>query len=117
MSFLTISRGMVLSLNFYHSKSGQRAVVLYFFHFGQFFPISKVSAPTKIIKATVHGARTAAAKLEIMDSLAFNNVSTFLASDRVPDNFRHDHSPFSASDFLHWRLYGNAAVGQRASPE
>ena len=46
--------------------------------------------------AAVHGTRTAAAKLEIMDSLAFNNVSTFLASDRVPDNFRHSHSLFSA---------------------
>jgi hypothetical protein len=46
--------------------------------------------------AAIHGAGAAAAKLEIMDSLTFDNVSTFLASDRVPDNFRHDHSPFSA---------------------
>ena len=67
--------------------------------------------------SAVHGAGAAAAKLEIMNGFALDNISTFLASDRVPDNSRHNHSPFSASDFLHWRLYGNAAVGQRASPE
>lgn len=87
---------MVLSLNSYHSKSNQRAVVLHFFHFGQFFPILTISTPAKVIVAAIHSARATAAKLEIMDSLAFNNVSTFLASDCVPDNFRHDHSPFSA---------------------
>ena len=46
--------------------------------------------------SAVHGARTAAAKLEIMDSFAFDDISAFLASDRVPDNFRHNQSLFSA---------------------
>ena len=46
--------------------------------------------------ATIHGARAAAAKLEIMDSFAFDDISSFLASDCVSDNSRHNHSPFSA---------------------
>ncbi|MFR1474728.1 MAG: S-layer homology domain-containing protein [Hydrogeniiclostridium mannosilyticum] len=85
---------MVLSLNFYHSKSSQCAVVLQLFHFGQFFPILTISAPAKVIVAAVHGAGATTAKLEIMDSFAFDDISAFLTSDCVPDNFRHDHSPF-----------------------
>ena len=46
--------------------------------------------------ATIHGARAAAAKLEIMDSFAFDDISTFLASDCISDNSRHNHSLFSA---------------------
>ena len=44
----------------------------------------------------IHSARAAAAKFEIMDSFAFDDISTFFASDCVPDNFRHSHSLFSA---------------------
>ena len=87
---------MVLFLNFYHSKSSQCAVVFHLFRFRQFFPILTISAPAKVIVAAVHGAGATTAKLEIMDSFAFDDISAFLASDRVPDNFRHDHSLFSA---------------------
>ena len=82
--------------NFRKTGSSQCAVVFYFFRFGQFFPILAISASAKVVVATIHGARAAAAKLEIMDSLTFDNVSTFLASDRIPNNSRHNHSLFSA---------------------
>ena len=71
-------------------KIKSMCVALNLFCFGHFFPISKISTPAKVIVAAIHSARATAAKLEIMDSLAFNNVSTFLASDCVPDNSRHD---------------------------
>ena len=66
--------------------------------------------------ATVHGARAAAAKLEIMDSLAFNNVSTFLASDRVPDNFRHNHRLLSSLLRVYMRTINHILAFNNASP-
>lgn len=86
------------------------------FHFGQFFPISKVSAPTKILKATVHGARTAAAKLEIMDSFAFDDISAFLTSDCVPDNSRHDHHLLSSLLRVYMRTIDHILAFNNASP-
>ena len=82
--------------NFRKTGSSQCIVVFHFFRFGQFFPILTISASAKVVVATIHGARAAAAKLEIMDSFAFDDISTFLASDCVSDNSRHNHSPFSA---------------------
>ena len=79
-----------------YPESSQCAVVLHLFHFGQFFPISKVSASAKVIVAAIHGAGAAAAKLKIMDGFALDDFSTFFASDCVPDNFRHNQSLFSA---------------------
>lgn len=40
---------------------------------------------------TIHGACPAAAKFEIVDGLALDNVSTFLAPDCVPNNSCHTH--------------------------
>nr|WP_302657912.1 hypothetical protein [uncultured Dysosmobacter sp.] len=39
--------------------------------------------------AAIHGAGAAAAKLEIMDSFAFDDISAFLTSDCVLDNSWH----------------------------
>jgi len=96
MSLRTISRGMVLSFNFYHLKSSQCTVVLQLFHFGQLFPILTISAPAKVIVAAVHSAGAATAKLKIMDGFTLDDISAFLTSDCVPDNSRHNHSLFSA---------------------
>lgn len=77
-------------------KIKSMCVALNLFCFGHFFPIPKISTPAKVIVTTIHGAGAAAAKLKIMDSFAFDDISTFLASDCVSDNSRHNHSPFSA---------------------
>ena len=82
--------------NFRKTESNQRAVVFHLLRFRQFFPILTISASAKVIVAAVHGARTTAAKLESMDSFAFDDVPAFFAPDCVPDNSRHNHSPFSA---------------------
>ena len=65
-------------------------VALNLFCFGHFFPIPKISAPAKVIVAAIHSARATAAKLEIMDGFAFDDVPAFFAPDCVPDNSRHD---------------------------
>ena len=64
-------------------------VALNLFRFGHFFPIPKISTPAKVIVAAIHSARATAAKLEIMDGFAFDDISTFFASDCVSDNSRH----------------------------
>ena len=69
---------MVLSLNSYHSKSNQRTVVLHLLRFRQFFPVLTISAPAKVIVAAIHGARTAAAKLEIMAGAVMGIVPIIL---------------------------------------
>ena len=86
-------------------KSTRRYSLL--FCFGQFFPILKIPAPAKVIVAAIHGAGAAAAKLEIMDSFTFDDISTFLASDCVPDNSRHDD--FLLYDVLFSILLFNAS--------
>ena len=53
-------------------------VALNLFCFGHFFPIPKISTPAKVIVAAIHSARATAAKLEIMDGFAFDDISTFL---------------------------------------
>lgn len=83
--------------------SSQCAVVFYFFCFGQFFPISKVSASTQIIVSAIHSARTAAAKPEIMDGFTFDDISTFFASDCIPNNSRHNHPLLSSSSRVYTR--------------
>ena len=60
------------------------------FHFRQFLPILAISASAKVVMTAVHGTRAAAAKLEIMDGFAFDDVPAFFAPDCVPDNSRHD---------------------------
>ena len=82
--------------NFRKTESNQRAVVFHLLRFRQFFPILTISASAKVIVAAVHGARTTAAKLEIMDGFTLDDISALFASDRVLDNSRHNHSPFSA---------------------
>ena len=82
--------------NFRKPRSSQCIFVFHLFRFRQFFPILTIPAPTKVVVTTIHSARTAAAKFEIMDSFTFDNVSTFLASDCISDNSRHNHSLFSA---------------------
>lgn len=77
-------------------KIKSMCVALNLFCFGHFFPIPKISTPAKVIVTTIHGAGAAAAKLKIMDSFAFDDISAFLTSDCVPDNSRHNHSLFSA---------------------
>lgn len=83
--------------------SSQCAVVFYFFCFGQFFPISKVSASTQIIVSAIHSARTAAAKPEIMDGFTFDDISTFFASDCIPNNSRHNHPLLSSLSRVYTR--------------
>ena len=65
-------------------------VALNLFCFGHFFPIPKISASAKVIVTAIHSARTASAKLEIMDGFAFDDISTFFASDCVSSNSRHN---------------------------
>ena len=66
-----------------------------------------------VIVTAVHGAGTAAAKLEIMDSFAFDDISTFFASDCIPDNSRHNQSLFSA--FLIFSFSPLPSVRRRSS--
>ena len=61
-------------------------VALNLFCFGHFIPIPKISTPAKVIVAAIHSARATAAKLEIMDGFAFDDISTFFASDCVSSN-------------------------------
>lgn len=90
MSLRTMIRGIV-SPTSYDLESGQCAVARDFFCFGHFFPIPKISTPAKVIVAAIHSARAATAKLEIMDGFAFDDISTFFASDCVSDNSRHTY--------------------------
>ena len=89
-------------------KIKSMCVALNLFCFGHFFPIPKISAPAKVIVAAIHGARTATAKLEIMDGFAFDDVPAFFASDCVFDNFRHIHFPHNA--LLHYHVGGNPGM-------
>ena len=77
-------------------KIRSMCVALKLFCFGHFFPIPKISTPAKVIVAAIHSARATAAKLEIMDGFAFDDISTFFASDCVSSNSRHNQSLFSA---------------------
>ena len=77
-------------------KIRSMCVALNLFCFGHFFPIPKISTPAKVIVAAIHSARATAAKLEIMDGFAFDDISTFFASDCVSSNSRHNQSLFSA---------------------
>lgn len=77
-------------------KIKSMCVALNLFCFGHFIPIPKISTPAKVIVAAIHSARATAAKLEIMDGFAFDDISTFFASDCVSDNSRHNHFLFSA---------------------
>lgn len=77
-------------------ESSQCVVALHLFHFGQFFPILTIPAPTKVVVTSIYSARAAAAKLEIMDGFTFDDISTFFASDCIPNNSRHNHSFFNA---------------------
>ena len=77
-------------------KIRSMCVALNLFCFGHFFPIPKISTPAKVIVAAIHSARATAAKLEIMDGFAFDDVSAFFASDCVSNNFGHNHSLFSS---------------------
>ena len=77
-------------------KIKSMCVALNLFCFGHFFPIPKISTPAKVIVAAIHSARATAAKLEIMDGFAFDDISTFFASDCVSSNSRHNQSLFSA---------------------
>ena len=77
-------------------KIKSMCVALNLFCFGHFFPIPKISTPAKVIVAAIHSARATAAKLEVMDGFAFDDISTFFASDCVSSNSRHNQSLFSA---------------------
>jgi len=94
-------------------KIKSMCVALNLFCFGHFFPIPKISTPAKVIVTTIHGAGAAAAKLKIMDSFAFDDISAFLTSDCVPDNSRHNHSLFSA--FLIFSFSPLPSVRRRSS--
>ena len=72
-------------------ESSQSVIVLHFFSFGQFLPIFKIATPAKIVVTTIHGACPAAAKFEIVDGFALNNISALSASDCIPDNSCHTH--------------------------
>ena len=94
-------------------KIKSMCVALNLFHFGHFFPIPKISTPAKVIVAAIHSARATAAKLEIMDGFAFNDISTFFASDCVSSNSRHNQSLFSA--FLIFSFSPLPSVRRRSS--
>ena len=86
-------------------------VAINLFCFGHFFPIPKISTPAKVIVAAIHRARTASAKLEIMDGFAFDDVPEFFASECVSSNSQHNQSLFSAFlifSFSPLPLYGGA---------
>ena len=88
-------------------------VALNLFCFGHFIPIPKISTPAKVIVAAIHSARATAAKLEIMDGFAFDDISTFFASDCVSSNSRHNQSLFSA--FLIFSFSPLPSVRRRSS--
>ena len=94
-------------------KIKSMCVALNLFCFGHFFPIPKISTPAKVIVATIHSARATAAKLEIMDGFAFDDISTFFASDCVSSNSRHNQSLFSA--FLIFSFSPLPSVRRRSS--
>ena len=94
-------------------KIKSMCVALNLFCFGHFFPISKISTPAKVIVAAIHSARATAAKLEIMDGFAFDDISTFFASDCVSSNSRHNQSLFSA--FLIFSFSPLPSVRRRSS--
>ena len=94
-------------------KIRSMCVALNLFCFGHFFPISKISTPAKVIVAAIHSARATAAKLEIMDGFAFDDISTFFASDCVSSNSRHNQSLFSA--FLIFSFSPLPSVRRRSS--
>jgi hypothetical protein len=82
-------------------KIKSMCVALNFFCLGHFYPIPKISTPAKVIVAAIHSARATAAKLEIMDGFAFDDISTFFASDCVSDNSRHIHFLHKAFPHYH----------------
>ena len=94
-------------------KIRSMCVALNLFCFGHFFPIPKISTPAKVIVAAIHSARATAAKFEIMDGFAFDDISTFFASDCVSDNSRHNRSLFSA--FLIFSFSPLPSVRRRSS--
>ena len=94
-------------------KIRSMCVALNLFYFGHFFPIPKISTPAKVIVAAIHSARATAAKLEIMDGFAFDDISTFFASDCVSSNSRHNQSLFSA--FLIFSFSPLPSVRRRSS--
>ena len=94
-------------------KIRSMCVALNLFCFGHFFPIPKISTPAKVIVAAIHSARATAAKLEIMDGFAFDDISTFFASDCVSSNSRHNQSLFSA--FLIFSFSPLPSVRRRSS--
>ena len=94
-------------------KIKSMCVALNLFCFGHFFPIPKISTPAKVIVAAIHSARATAAKLEIMDGFAFDDISTFFASDCVSSNSRHNQSLFSA--FLIFSFSPLPSVRRRSS--
>lgn len=94
-------------------KIKSMCVALNLFCFGHFFPIPKISTPAKVIVAAIHSARATAAKFEIMDGFAFDDISTFFASDCVSDNSRHNQSLFSA--FLIFSFSPLPSVRRRSS--
>ena len=93
-------------------KIKSMCVALNLFCFGHFIPIPKISTPAKVIVAAVHGAGATTAKLEIMDSFAFDDISAFLASNCVSDNSRHSQSLFSA--FLIFSISPLSSVRNRS---
>ena len=102
--------------NFHNPKSSQCIVVFHLFRFGQFFPILAIPASAKVIVTAVHGARTTTAKLEIMDSFAFDDISTFFASDCIPDNSRHNHHLLSSLLRVYMRTIDHIPAFNNASP-
>lgn len=94
-------------------KIKSMCVALNLFCFGHFIPIPKISTPAKVIVAAIHSARATAAKLEIMDGFAFDDISTFFASDCVSSNSRHNQSLFSA--FLIFSFSPLPSVRRRSS--
>ena len=94
-------------------KIKSMCVALNLFRFGHFFPIPKISTPAKVIVAAIHSARATAAKLEIMNGFAFDDISTFFASDCVSSNSRHNQSLFSA--FLIFSFSPLPSVRRRSS--
>ena len=94
-------------------KIKSMCVALNLFCFGHFFPIPKISTPAKVIVAAIHSARATAAKLELMDGFAFDDISTFFASDCVSSNSRHNQSLFSA--FLIFSFSPLPSVRRRSS--
>lgn len=97
-------------------KIKSMCVALNLFCFGHFFPIPKISTPAKVIVAAIHSARATAAKLEIMDGFAFDDISTFFASDCVSDNSRHNHHLLSSLLRVYMRTIDHIPAFNNASP-